>query len=126
MSLPHVVARYTGGIFSAQSSEFELLGMTSFLENQAKFFGGGISLTDPVQVNIVDATFKSNIGTSGGAASLTSTESTSGGFDQCRFDSNHASNGGALYLSTGAPDATEGSRFVRDSIFHNNIAGESQ
>lgn len=124
LSLSHL-AHYTGAIFSALSPNFEVHGVTSFVANQAKFYGGAISLTDPVHINIIDATFESNTATSGGAVSLTSTEGTSGGYENCRFGSNDASNGGALYLSTGGTGEVGGLSFVQHSAFHNNVAGES-
>lgn len=114
-----------GGIFAAQCDHIQVLGPNSFSKNTAKFYGGAISLSDPVKFNINGARFESNSGASGGAVSVKSTEGTTGGFADCWFDSNDASNGGALHLSTGYTGESENRRFVGDSVFVNNVAGES-
>lgn len=121
-------SRSSGGIFSVLCPNFEVLGMTSFVRNTVHFYGGAISLWDPQHVKIVGATFEKNKGASGGAVAITSTEGTAGGLESCRFDSNDATNGGALYLSTGPADdtdQTENVRFVKDSVFLHNAAGEN-
>lgn len=123
-----VSSRLSGGVFSALCPNFKVLGATSFVRNSAKFYGGAISLTNPKKVNITGSTFQSNKGASGGAVAITSTEGTAGGVGHCRFDSNDATNGGALYLSTGHTDDTDQTdnvRFVQDSVFLHNVAGES-
>lgn len=99
--------------------------MTSFVENSAVLDGGAISLTDPIEVYIVGASFVSNQALFGGAVSLASTIPTTGGLQRCRFETNDASNGGALYLSTAGTSDTGLPLFVEDSVFRHNIAGES-
>lgn len=84
-----------------------------------------MSLTDPIKFNIIDARFETNSGASGGAVSVVSTLGTAGGFERCRFDGNDATDGGALYLSTGDTDDTDNPRFVLGSVFLHNVAGES-
>lgn len=95
------------------------------MENAAVLDGGAISLTDPIEVYIIGATFCSNQALFGGAVSLASTIPTTGGVQSCRFETNDASNGGALYLSTGGTSDTGLPIFVEDSVFRHNIAGES-
>lgn len=117
-------ARYPGGISSTLSSIFEILGKISFSRNDATFFGGAISLTDPSELYIADTSFESNRGTSGGAVYLTSTVATTGGFERCRFTGNNASSGGAAYFSTNFTAEPRQARFVQDSVFLLNDAGE--
>lgn len=101
------------------------MGTISFVGNHAKFFGGAISVNDPIDVHIIGARFESNTGTSGGAVFVSSVEPTTGGFERCRFDGNSASNGGGLFLSTNDAGVPEKPRFVLDSVFLHNTAGES-
>lgn len=124
---PRAFSRSSGGIYSVLCPNFEILGMTSFFRNTVHFYGGAISLSDPQHFNIVGATFESNGGASGGAVAITSREGKAGGLERCRFDSNYAKNGGALYFDTGPvddADLTENVRFVKDSVFLHNVAGE--
>lgn len=116
---------FSGAIFSSLSPNFVVGGTISFSGNNANFFGGAISLTDPSDVYITGTTFEFNTGTSGGAVSLTSTKASTGGFERCRFDSNNGSNGGALYLSTDNTIEFKNARFVDGSVFLHNAAGKS-
>lgn len=115
---------YSGGVFSALCPQVHLIGMISFMENTAVLDGGAISLTDPNDFHVLGTSFLSNKAGSGGAVSLATTGPTTGGFDRCRFDSNDASDGGALYLNTADSGDTENPTFIRDSVFRNNLAGE--
>lgn len=116
--------RRSGGIFSALSPKFRVLGMVNFEENAVVLDGGAISLTDPTVFDIHGTSFVSNEAVFGGAVSMTSTTKTTGSLEFCRFDGNDASNGGALYLSTGGTGETERSTLVQDSIFLHNVARE--
>lgn len=117
--------RYAGAIYATLCPSFALLGNMSIFGNYAKFYGGAISLTDPSEIYLIGITFQSNRGTSGGAVYLASDVETTGGFGGCRFvDNNATTNGGALFLSTNATSEPEMARFVEDSVFFNNAAGE--
>lgn len=116
---------FAGGIFSALCPKVDVLGTISFTDNTAVLDGGAISLTDPVEFYVLGSSFSSNQAGSGGAVSLSATEPTAGGFERCVFDTNLASNGGALYLSTGDTSDTAVPNFVQDSVFRNNVAGET-
>lgn len=95
-------------------------GMISFDENVAHVDGGAIWAMDPTGIDIRGAAFYSNKAAfGGGAVSLTSTEWVLGEFQDCQFDGNSASHGGALHLN-----AADGEMFVRSSSFHHNVAGE--
>ena len=48
-----------------------------------------------------------------------------GGVEDCWFDGNDGTNEGDLYLSTGDTGESDERRFVQDSVFVNNVAGES-
>ena len=115
----------SGGIYSSLSLKFEVAGDISFVENTAVLDGGAISLTDPIDVDIISASFASNEAAFGGAVSMTSAIGTTVWFERCRFESNDASNGGALYLINGGTSDAEASNLVQDSVFRRNVAGES-
>lgn len=83
-----------------------------------------MSLADATEVHVVGAKFESNKGAFGGAVSMISTANTTGRFESCRFDSNDATNGGALYTVTGDTGASEHTMFVQEAVFLNNVAGE--
>ena len=114
----------TAGIFSSLSPHFELLGNVLFVGNNAVFYGGAISLTDPIEFHIIGTRFESNTGTSGGAVSVAATRATTGGFKRCRFDGNVAVNGGALFLSADDTGVLDNARGVQGSVFVHNTAGE--
>lgn len=116
---------FSGAVHASASTKTEVVGMISFVENTAILDGGAISLEDPTEVEIIGALFVSNEAAFGGAVSVRSAVRTTGWFERCRFDSSNASNGGALYLSTGGTNATESSIIVQDSAFLHNVAGES-
>lgn len=117
--------RYTGGIFASFSPSIGILGTVSFVGNQATFYGGAISLTDPAEFYFIGTRFELNTASSGGAVSVTPTQATAGGFQDCQFEGNVASYGGALFLSTDDTSVPEKPRFIKDSAFLHNTAGES-
>lgn len=122
--LSHVFS-FFGAIFSSLSTNLEVAGMISFVENTAVLDGGALSLADPTEVDIISTSFLSNKASFGGTVSVTSGRRIAGRFERCRFVSNEASNGGALYLSTGGTNAAEKSTIIQDSGFQYNVAGES-
>ena len=95
------------------------MGTISFFENTALFDGGAIVLMYPTKAVIKGVSFDSNRAIFGGAVSLTSTTESSVELELCRFESNNASRGGALYISG------EGQSFIRHSGFYRNVAGEN-
>lgn len=103
---------------STQQLNMHSIETISFIGNAAFDFGGAISIVNPVKLNISDVTFAFNEAETGGAVVLTSTVRTTADFQRCRFEYNEATSGGGLYLSG------EGHRFLRDSVFRSNVAGE--
>lgn len=84
-----------------------------------------MSIATPGELCINGATFVRNMAASGGAISVVSTTTKVSGLDynltHCTFQSNNASDGGALYLFNSARDVN-----VKHSIFRGNYAGESE
>lgn len=107
----------TSGI--AESLEMGLNETISFVENTAFGYGGAISLTNPVNVNISNVAFTLNSAESGGAAAITSSVWAPAGVKRCRFESNNATRGGGLHISG------EIQTFLEQSSFRRNVAGET-
>lgn len=91
----------------------------SFVGNTASDYGGAISIGDLDNLNMSDVSFISNEAESGGAVGLTSTKWATAGFQRCRFESNKATRGGALFLDG------EVQSICHDSSFRLNVAGEA-
>lgn len=76
-------------------------------------------ITAPNELDLSDSRFSLNRAEFGGAISLTSTKEETREFGECHFEENEATDGGALYLYTGA-----GTAAVKDSNFVRNYASE--
>ena len=76
-------------------------------------------ITAPESLDLSGSNFISNQAEFGGAVSLTSTKEETREFGECYFEENRATDGGALYLYTGA-----GTAAVKDSDFVKNHASE--
>lgn len=76
-------------------------------------------ITAPDDLDLSGSRFNLNRAEFGGAISLTSTREETREFGDCSFESNEATDGGALYLYTGA-----GTAAVINSTFVRNYASE--
>lgn len=114
--------RMTGGIESnAGSLIISVTGTAWFTRNNAIAAGGAISLTAPVEVKISNVIFAANTAKNGGAISVDSTTHNDRRvYENCMFEDNMATDGGAVYLFGGA-----GLDYVTSSIFRNNFASKS-
>lgn len=89
-------------------------------KNHASGSGGGMSIVNPVFLELGGAVFASNVAElgNGGAVSMVAADDQNRKFVGCHFDGNKAVTGGAMYLYTSAGNET-----VADSTFTNNYAG---
>lgn len=78
-----------------------------------------MSLSSPETLNVSGAAFASNVANFGGAIALNSGVDEARTFDECTFEENQASDGGALYFYTSA-----GLERIERSIFRGNYAGK--
>lgn len=76
-------------------------------------------MSAPTAHNIYGSIFVSNVAEFGGAVWLTSTENISREFEECLFEGNEATDGGALYFYTSA-----GTDIISSSAFSYNHAGD--
>lgn len=91
----------------------------TFSNNSAAAGGGAMLITAPDKLDLSGSRFYLNKAEFGGAVSLTSTKEETRFFEDCYFEENEATDGGALYLYTGA-----GTAAVQNSIFYQNYARE--
>lgn len=111
--------RNAGAVYSADSLFLNISGTTSFIGNLAQSGGGAMSISSPEQLWVRGTSFVSNTASFGGAIALNSGVDASRTFEECTFEENMASDGGALYLYTSA-----GQDVVLGSVFLRNYAGE--
>ena len=79
-----------------------------------------MSITAPSELDLSGSRFYQNRAEFGGAVSLTSTKEETRDFNDAYFEKNEATDGGALYLYTGAGKAA-----VKNAHFVRNYARET-
>ncbi|CAM9428829.1 unnamed protein product [Scytosiphon promiscuus] len=92
----------------------------SFTENSAGQSGGAMTISKPADVWIGGVSFVSNVAEIGGAVALTAAGEQPTRFDDCAFELNGATDGGAVYMST-----NEGQEVVYNCSFFGNYAGKT-
>jgi predicted outer membrane repeat protein len=90
----------------------------SFRDNEVEFMGGALTFDEGGEFAVSECQFLENCAHYGGGVACY--YGTSMSFDGCLFDGNHATNGGGLYLRTGADvgPAIADCQFYRNEAVH--------
>lgn len=105
-------------MYSEAGGDYIFNWSVGFVNNSAGGLGGAILFQQCDQIQVTGVWFVSNNASLGGAVYIVAVDDKQTLFSDCVLEDNSASDGGAVYLSTGP-----GVDIFDTSVFRNNLAG---